>query len=61
MIRAAVHALAAFLADERGAETTELAITSVVVTGGAAAKYRAMLDKVGEKIDDAVALLDAVG
>jgi len=61
MIRAAVHALASFLADERDAETTELAITSVVVTGGAAAKYRAMMDKVGEKIDDAVAVLDAAG
>lgn len=51
----------AFLADERGAETTELAITAVVVTGGSAFKYRVFMDKVGEKIDDAVALLDAAG
>jgi len=47
-----------FIADERGAETTELAITSLVVGGGAVAGYTSLKSKIGEKQDDLLGKLD---
>ena len=47
-----------FIVDERGAETTELAITSLVVGGGAVVGYTSVKNKVGEKTDDLLGKLD---
>ena len=47
-----------FIADERGAETTELAITSLVVGGGAVVGYNNLKDKIGDKQDDLLGKLD---
>ena len=47
-----------FLKDERGAESTELAITAIVVAGGAVSKYDSVKNKVGEKIDETLDKLD---
>ena len=51
-----------FIADERGAESTELAITGVVVAGGAVTGFTSLKTKLGEKqtelldkLDDSVA------
>ena len=41
-----------FITDERGAESTELAITTLVVAGGAVAGYTSVKTKIGDKIDD---------
>ena len=48
----------AFIADERGAESTELAITTLVVAGGAVAGYTSVRNKVGEKTDEMIDKLD---
>ena len=47
-----------FLNDERGAESTELAITAIVVAGGAVSKFDSIKNKVGEKVDDVLDKLD---
>lgn len=47
-----------FLNDERGAESTELAITAIVVAGGAVSKFDSIKTKVGEKVDDVLDKLD---
>jgi Flp pilus assembly pilin Flp len=47
-----------FIADERGAETTELAITGVVVAGGAVTGFTQLKTKIGEKQDEVLAKLD---
>jgi Flp pilus assembly pilin Flp len=47
-----------FIADERGAESTELAITTLVVAGGAVAGYTSVKTKIGDKTDDLLGKLD---
>lgn len=47
-----------FIADERGAETTELAITGVVVAGGAVTGFTQLKTKIGEKQDEVLEKLD---
>lgn len=39
-----------FLRDERGAETTELAITGLVVAGGSVAGFSELNEKLSEKV-----------
>lgn len=51
--------LTMFLNDERGAETTELAITGLVVGGGAVAGFSSLKDKVAAKGDELIGKLDA--
>jgi Flp pilus assembly pilin Flp len=48
----------AFIADERGAESTELAITTLVVAGGAVAGYTSVKNKIGDKTEDLLGKLD---
>jgi Flp pilus assembly pilin Flp len=45
----------AFIADERGAESTELAITTLVVAG---AGYTSLKSKIGDKTEDLLGKLD---
>jgi Flp pilus assembly pilin Flp len=47
-----------FVADDRGAESTELAVTTVVVAGGAVAGYTSLKSKIGEKQDELLGKLD---
>lgn len=47
-----------FIADERGAESTELAITGVVVAGGAVAGFSDLKTKLGTKQDELLTKLD---
>lgn len=47
-----------FVRDERGAESTELAITTLVVAGGAVAGYTSVKTKIGDKTDDLIGKLD---
>lgn len=47
-----------FIADERGAETTELAITGVVVAGGAVTGFTQLKTKIGEKQTEVLDKLD---
>ncbi len=47
-----------FLNDERGAESTELAITAIDVACGAVSKFDSIKNKVGEKVDDVLDKLD---
>ena len=47
-----------FIKDERGAESTELAITTLVVAGGAVAGYTSVRNKVSDKTDDLLGKLD---
>ena len=47
-----------FITDERGAESTELAITTLVVAGGAVAGYTSVKTKIGDKTDDLLGKLD---
>jgi len=47
-----------FIADERGAETTELAITGVVVAGGAVTGFTSLKTKIGEKQTEVLEKLD---
>jgi Flp pilus assembly pilin Flp len=48
----------AFITDERGAESTELAITTLVVAGGAVAGYTSVKDKIGDKTESLLGKLD---
>lgn len=48
-----------FLKDERGAESTELAITGVVVAGGSVAGFTQLKGRVAAKGDELIAKLDA--
>jgi len=47
-----------FLKDERGAETSEIAITTIVIGGGAVSKLSEVKNKVGEKFDETLDKLD---
>ena len=47
-----------FITDERGAESTELAITTLVVAGGAVSGYTSLKTKIGDKTDDLLGKLD---
>jgi Flp pilus assembly pilin Flp len=47
-----------FIADERGAESTELAVTTLVVAGGAVSGYTSVKNKIGDKTDDLLGKLD---
>jgi len=47
-----------FIADERGAESTELAVTTLVVAGGAVSGYTSLKTKIGDKTDDLLGKLD---
>jgi Flp pilus assembly pilin Flp len=47
-----------FITDERGAESTELAITTLVVAGGTVAGYTSVKTKIGDKTDDLLGKLD---
>jgi Flp pilus assembly pilin Flp len=47
-----------FIADERGAESTELAVTTLVVAGGAVTGYTSLKTKIGDKTDDLLGKLD---
>ena len=47
-----------FVRDERGAESTELAVTTLVVAGGAVAGYTSVKNKIGDKTDDLLGKLD---
>jgi len=47
-----------FINDERGAESTELAVTTVVVAGGAVSGYTSLKTKLGEKNDELLGKLD---
>lgn len=47
-----------FIKDERGAESTELAVTTLVVAGGAVAGYTSVKNKIGNKTDDLLGKLD---
>jgi len=47
-----------FISDERGAESTELAVTTVVVAGGAVSGYTSLKTKLGEKNDELLGKLD---
>ncbi|MBM3989376.1 MAG: hypothetical protein FJ298_00050 [Planctomycetes bacterium] len=44
------HWILCFFRDERGAETTELAITGLVVAGGTVAGFNELKDKLSEKV-----------
>jgi Flp pilus assembly pilin Flp len=47
-----------FIKDERGAESTELAVTTLVVAGGAVSGYTSVKNKIGDKTDDLLGKLD---
>jgi hypothetical protein len=47
-----------FIADERGAESTELAITGIVVGGGSVAGFTELKDKIEQKGDELIGKLD---
>lgn len=47
-----------FVRDERGAESTELAVTTVVVAGGAVSGYTSLKTKLGEKNEELLGKLD---
>jgi len=53
------HWIKLFLNDERGAESTELAITGVVVAGGSVAGFTELKDKIEAKGDELIGKLDA--
>jgi Flp pilus assembly pilin Flp len=46
-----------FISDERGAESTEMAVTTVVIAGGAVAGYATLRNSIKDKQDDMVAEL----
>ena len=48
-----------FIADERGAESTEVAITGVVLAGGSVAGFTQLKDKIEQKGDELIGKLDA--
>jgi Flp pilus assembly pilin Flp len=47
-----------FIADERGAETTELSVTGVVVAGGAVSGFLSLKEAIKTKQDEVIAKLD---
>jgi len=47
-----------FIADERGAETTELSVTGVVVAGGAVTGFVLLKDAIKQKQDAVIEKLD---
>jgi Flp pilus assembly pilin Flp len=47
-----------FIADERGAESTEVAITGIVVAGGSVAGFTELKDKIEQKGDELIGKLD---
>lgn len=47
-----------FIADERGAESTELAVTTLVVAAGSVTGYTSVRNKVAEKTDEMLDKLD---
>ncbi|MBM3987450.1 MAG: hypothetical protein FJ294_05790 [Planctomycetes bacterium] len=47
-----------FLRDERGAETTEVTITGLVVAGGAVGGFTELNDKISEKVSFTVRKLN---
>ena len=47
-----------FIADERGAETTELSVTGVVVAGGAVTGFISLKDAIKSKQDAVIDKLD---
>ena len=47
-----------FIKNDSGAESTELAITTLVVAGGAVAGYTSVKNKIGDKTDDLLGKLD---
>jgi len=49
-----------FIRDERGAESTEMAVTTVVVAGGAVVGYQGLQGAIKTKNDDMVDSLTAV-
>ncbi len=52
------HWIMNFIADERGAESTELGITGVVVAGGAVSGFNSLKQAVKGKQDDLINTLD---
>jgi Flp pilus assembly pilin Flp len=48
-----------FIADERGAESTELSVTGIVVAGGAVAGFNTLKGKLDEKNGQLITELDA--
>lgn len=48
-----------FIADERGAESTELAITGIVVAGGSVAGFTQLKGRIAQKSDELIGKLDA--
>ncbi len=46
-----------FIADERGAESSELAITGLVVAGGSVAGFSELKDALADKGDELIAKL----
>lgn len=48
-----------FIADERGAESTEVAVTGIVLAGGSVAGFTELKDKVEAKGDELIGKLDA--
>jgi Flp pilus assembly pilin Flp len=48
-----------FIADERGAETTELSVTGVVVAGGAVTGFISLKEAIKEKQDAVIEKLGA--
>ena len=48
----------AFIADERGAEATEMAVTTLVVAAGSITGYTSVRNKVSEKTDEMLDKLD---
>ncbi len=47
-----------FIADDRGAESTELAVTTLVVAAGSVTGYTSVRNKVAEKTDEMLDKLD---
>ncbi len=47
-----------FIADERGAETTELSVTGVVVAGGAVSGFLSLKEAIKTKQDEVIGKLD---
>jgi Flp pilus assembly pilin Flp len=48
-----------FIADERGAESTEVAITGIVIAGGSVAGFTQLKGRIAQKGDELIGKLDA--
>jgi Flp pilus assembly pilin Flp len=48
-----------FIADERGAESTEVAVTGIVIGGGSVAGFTELKDKIEQKGDELIGKLDS--